>query len=264
MLHKDLTDLLRLVATGDLSPEQATMRLKTAPSEAVLNGVHVDHHRALRTGLGEAVLATGKSDERLLAAVRCLHTGCTGKDHAPAPVLVTRVSAAQGEMLQRHVPHGNYHEEARLFSVGRELHLGPPYTAQGHVLVVTGGAADMPVALEALGTAQFYGLDAGLIPDVGVAGLHRLAPHLQALHTARLHIVVAGMEGALPSVVAGLCGTPVVGVPTSVGYGAGAGGIAPLLAMLNSCAAGLCVVNIDNGYGAAVFAAKLLNTLGQE
>jgi hypothetical protein len=252
-----LHSTLNAVAEGTLSPEEAALRLKTAPSEAALNGVHVDLHRAMRTGLGEAVLALGKSDDRLITAVERLSVQQT-------PVLATRVSAAQGALLQHHFPHGTLHADAGLFCIGRDLSLTPPYTSNGDVLVVTAGAADMGVALEALGTARFYGLDAGLVPDVGVAGLHRITPHLAALHKAKLLIVVAGMEGALPSVIAGLCGCPVIGVPTSVGYGAGAGGITPLFAMLNSCAAGISVVNIDNGYGAAVFAAKILNTFRHE
>ncbi|UZP68878.1 nickel pincer cofactor biosynthesis protein LarB [Desulfovibrio mangrovi] len=261
MHDHDMAALLRAtlnaVAEGTLPPGEAALRLKTAPCEATLNGVHVDHHRAMRTGLGEAVLALGKSDDRLVTAVERLSEQGT-------PVLATRVSAAQGALLQEHFPQGTHHPDAGLFCLGRDLGLMPPFAATGEVLVVTAGAADMHVALEALGTARFYGLDAGLVPDVGVAGLHRIGPHLAALHEAKLLIVVAGMEGALPSVVAGLCSCPVIGVPTSVGYGAGAGGITPLFAMLNSCAAGISVVNIDNGYGAAVFATKILNTFRHE
>lgn len=257
MHEHDIQAMLRLVAEGTLSPESAALRLKTAPSEAALNGVHVDHHRTLRTGLGEAVLALGKSDDRLITAVERLSAD-------DAPVLVTRVSREQENLLKTRFPHGHAYHDAGLFSVGKELAIDAPYPSHGEVLVVTAGAADMSVALEALGTAIFYGLDAGLVPDVGVAGLHRITRHLAALHSAKLLIVVAGMEGALPSVIAGLCGRPVIGVPTSVGYGAGAGGITPLYAMLNSCAAGISVVNIDNGYGAAVFAAKICKTFRHE
>jgi hypothetical protein len=127
-------------------------------------------------------------------------------------------------------------------------------------MIVTAGASDLRVGLEALGCARFFGLDAGFAPDIGVAGLHRATPYLEALFAARLLIVVAGMEGALPSVLGGLCGRPIIGVPTSVGYGASLGGLTALMAMLNSCAPGVAVVNIDNGFGAAAMAAKILRS----
>ena len=179
-----------------------------------------------------------------------------------APVLVSRASEAQGTLLQQEFPTGRYWASCRLFCLGGEgrdvPELGPPWPGRGEIMVVTAGAADIPVGAEAYGALRFWGHDCGFLTDVGVAGLHRLAPHIRDLRAARLIIAVAGMEGALPGVLAGLVPCPVLAVPTSVGYGVGAGGMAALHSMLCSCVPGLAVLNIDNGFGAAAFAAKLL------
>lgn len=252
-----LRELLQAVAEGRSTPEEACEALASSvltPYARLTEGVCLDTARALRTGQPEVVFGQGKDDAQLAAAVR-------GLADAGQPVLVTRCGARAGAMLLEVFPGGEYWERPGLFCLGKRLDLSALSRDNADVLVVAAGAADAPVALEALGAARFFGLAAGLVSDVGVAGLHRLLPHSGALSAARLLIVVAGMEGALPSVVAGMFSAPVIGVPTSVGYGTGIGGLAALLSMLNSCAPGLCVVNIDNGYGAAALAAKLLAVL---
>lgn len=253
MQESTLRRILDRVATGELPPEDALGLCRLAPLEDMMNGLTLDRQRELRTGLGEVVFAQNKSDAQLTQALFSL--GETG------PVLATRVSAAQGAMLCGALSQGSYWPEAGLFCLGRTLPLAPPWPTQGQVLVLSAGAADRSVALECFGTLRFWGLDAGFISDVGVAGLHRLQPHLPALDAARLVIAVAGMEGALPGVVAGFVRCPVLAVPTSVGYGVGEGGRAALGTMLCTCVPGVAVCNIDNGFGAAAFAAKLLRQL---
>jgi NCAIR mutase (PurE)-related protein len=250
-------ELLQRVASGELSPEEGLGQLGRAPFEQTMAGVTIDTHRGLRTGLGEVVYGQGKSNEQLSASL-------AGLGRHGVPVLATRVSREQADFLAGVFPQGAYWPEARLYALdaARPLDEGwPSLPNRGELMVVTAGASDLPVALEAVGTARFLGLDVGLASDVGVAGLHRLLPHLEPLTSARLLLVVAGMEGALPSVLGGLCGRPLIAVPTSVGYGASFGGLAALLAMLNSCAPGVAVVNIDNGFGAAVMAHRLLTSL---
>ena len=255
MNKNDLRNLLEDLRQGNVNTEAAMRKICASPSEDLLNGVNLDQHRALRTGIAEVVFAQGKTQPRLTAALARL-----AEAHGAA--LASRVTPEQGPLLMEHFASGPYNPqywpEARLFCLGRDLGLNPPWQGSGEVIVITAGAADLACGLEALGAARFFGLNAGLVPDVGVAGLHRLSPHLDNLFAARLHIVIAGMEGALPGVIAGLCGRPVIAVPTSIGYGTGFGGAAALMSMLNSCAAGLAVMNIDNGFGAAAFARKIL------
>lgn len=247
--------LLEDLRQGRVNAEDALRKICASPFEDLLNGVNLDQHRELRTGIAEVVFAEGKTLERLSTALSRL-----GEKHGAA--LASRVSQEQGSRLLEHFAGSalpaQYWPEAGLFSLGRNLDLAPPWPGKGEVIIITAGAADMACGLETLGAARFFGLKAGLVPDVGVAGLHRLTPHLDNLFAARLHIVIAGMEGALPGVIAGLCGRPVIAVPTSVGYGTGLGGLAALMSMLNSCAVGLAVMNIDNGLGAAAFASKIL------
>lgn len=253
MRPDDLLRLLRHVADGSVAPEEALQELRTMPFARTASGLSLDTHRELRTGMAEVVFAPGKSDVQLTEAVQALH-------ERGQPALVTRLAPDKGELLTGRFPSGENWPEAGLFALGGwALRVGEQAPPQGDCIIVTAGGADMPVALEALGTSRFMGLDPGLISDVGVAGLHRLEPHLHALCSARLLIVCAGMEGALPSVLGGLCGRPLIAVPTSVGYGASFQGLAALLGMLNSCAPGVAVVNIDNGFGAAVLARKLLD-----
>ena len=251
-----LATLLAQVASGALTPADAAAQLRFAPFEQMMDGVTVDTHRKLRTGMPETVFARGKSIDRLITAVRAL----SGPDN-DTPVLVSRVSAEQGLALQGAFPDGILWPEAAIFSRNRPLPNTPPWPDAGDVMVVTAGTSDMPVALEALGTALFHGIKAGLAADIGVAGLHRVRPWLPVFDKASVLIVAAGMEGALPSVIAGLTGKPIIAVPTSVGYGVALGGFAALAGMLASCSPGIAVVNIDNGYGAAMFAARLLQTL---
>ena len=205
----------------------------------------VDTHRAHRTGDPEVVFAQGKTPEQTLGIMRALHEA-----HPDRAVLATRVDAATAEVLAASLP-------VDLDPLGRTAVLGSPLAPSGQVLVICAGTSDLPVAQEAVTTARVYGTSAELITDVGVAGLHRLLAVHDRLDEADALVVVAGMEGALPSVVGGLTGVPIVAVPTSVGYGASFNGLAALLAMLNSCAPGVAVVNIDNGFGAAVHAARI-------
>ncbi len=243
--------LLHQVAQGETTPEQALDVLKLAPYQQLASGLCLDTGRRLRTGQGEVVFAPGKSHNQLHEAAAELVT------HGH-PVLVTRLSKEQGPELANSLPRGKLWPQAGLFCLGKDLDLDPPWPDQAQVLVVTAGASDLPVALEALGTGLFFDLDIGLISDVGVAGLHRLTPHLAPLQQARLLIVVAGMEGALPSVLAGMLGKPIIAVPTSVGYGVSMHGLTALASMLSSCATGIAAVNIDNGFGAAAMAHKLI------
>ena len=256
MTEKDSLDhILVRVASGELRPEDAATELRFAPFRQMMDGVSVDTHRRLRTGMPETVFASGKSTDRLIAAVAAL-SGADGK----TPVMASRVSPEQGHALQKAFPDGIYWPEAAMFACNRALPSAPPWPDKGDIMIVTAGTSDMPVALEALGTALFHGISAGLAADIGVAGLHRMTPWLSVFEKASILIVVAGMEGALPSVIAGLTGKPVVAVPTSVGYGVALGGFTALAGMLSSCSPGISVVNIDNGYGAAMFAARVIHT----
>ena len=238
-----------------MTPQEALVLLGDEATRDVLHGLTLDPQRPLRTGLGEVVFAPGKSNDALLAAVNGLA--------AHGPVLVSRVSPEQASLLENRFSLGRHWPDARLFSLGGPddfaQRMAPPWPQQGEALVVSAGAADIPVALECYCSLCFWGKSCGCITDVGVAGLHRLIPHMDALRSARVIIAVAGMEGALPGVLAGLVPCPVVAVPTSVGYGLGTGGLAAMSTMLCSCVPGVAVVNIDNGFGAAAFAAKLLS-----
>ncbi|MEG2171630.1 MAG: nickel pincer cofactor biosynthesis protein LarB [Desulfovibrionaceae bacterium] len=261
MMEEKLRSVFARLVVGDISPEEALQLCRLGPTADMLAGLNLDRHRALRTGLGEVVFAQGKADDQLCASLRVLAGGGSDSTAGLPPaekVLATRVNAAQGAMLARAFPEGCLWPQAGLFALGSPLPVSPPWPQSGQVMVLSAGAADRAVALEAFGTLVFWGIDAGFVSDVGVAGLHRLQAHLPALDTARCIIAVAGMEGALPGVVAGFVRCPVLAVPTSVGYGVGAGGHAALLSMLCSCVPGVSVVNIDNGFGAAAFAAKCL------
>ncbi|MGE9984303.1 nickel pincer cofactor biosynthesis protein LarB [Desulfovibrio sp. SGI.169] len=254
MQESAIRDILAQVAAGGLEPDKAVEQLGFAAAQDTLHGLNLDPQRALRAGLGEVVFAQGKSEAVLLAAVEGLSRH--------GPVLVSRVAPDQARSLRERFPTGLHWPEARLFSLGGPENMSrrmtPPWPSGGEALVLSAGAADMPVALEAFGALTFWGYDCGCVTDVGVAGLHRLSPHLKALHSARVIIAVAGMEGALPGILAGLTPAPVLAVPASVGYGVGARGFAALSTMLCSCVPGVAVLNIDNGFGAAAFAAKLL------
>lgn len=233
------------VQSGEISIDDALARLKRLPYEE-LGFARIDHHRALRKGFPEVVFGEGKQPHQVAAIVDSLA-------QASERVLVTRATPECYQAVQGRVPDVEYHATARAITLNRA---GPP-TRPG-VMVLCGGAADIPVAEEAAVTAGLMGSIVERAYDVGVAGVHRLLDELPRLEQARAIVVVAGMEGALPSVVGGLVAVPVIAVPTSVGYGASFKGLAALLAMLNTCAAGVSVVNIDNGFGAG-YLADLIN-----
>ena len=244
---KRLSELLNAVAQGTLSPDEAAERLRHMPFED-LGFAKLDHHRALRCGFPEVVFCQGKTTEQVLAIVgRLAERGAT--------VLATRAGPDLYGAVHAAYPKAVYQEAARAIVLAQEDGCAP---LPGRVAVVSAGTSDQPVAEEARVTAEFLGCRVELVYDVGVAGIHRLLAHSKDLAEASVVIVVAGMEGALASVVGGLVDVPVIAVPTSVGYGACFGGLAPLLTMLNSCAAGVGVVNIDNGFGAGCLAAMIL------
>jgi NCAIR mutase (PurE)-related protein len=238
-------EILEQVQAGEMTPEAALAALRWAPFEE-LGFARVDTHRQLRTGYPEVVFCQGKTTEQVVEIVRRLA-------ERSAVVLATRASAEQAEALRTAFPDIIHHEAARVLELRRGEQEAPDPEAP-YILVVSAGTSDIPVAEEAMVTARALGSRVERLYDVGVAGLHRLLEQRDLLLGASALIVVAGMEGALPSVVAGLVEPPVIAVPTSVGYGAHFGGLAPLLAMLNSCATGIAVVNIDNGFGAGYFA----------
>jgi len=241
-------DLLGKVADGSVPVEAALASLAQEPTES-LGFATIDHHRALRQGFPEVVYGAGKTIEQLVTITRRI------AEHGDG-VLATRVADEAIGPLLAALPGAEHNALARTVLLRATQ---PAATARGTLLVVTAGTSDLPVAEEAVVTADALGCVAERLTDVGVAGIHRVLAGRSALERASVVIVVAGMDGALPSVVGGLVRVPVIAVPTSVGYGASFGGIAPLLTMLNSCAAGVTVVNIDNGFGAAVAAARILH-----
>jgi len=247
MNSEHILELLTEVRRGRVSVTQAMVRLRHLPFED-LGFAKVDHHRALRQGFPEVVMGQGKNPKEIAAIVTSLR-------RRKANVLVTRLSAEKMTLLKKLVSGLKYHALANAATwIARPIKI----TGKGAVLVVCAGTSDIPVAEEAALTATMMGNRVEKLFDVGVAGIHRLLGNRQQLYAASVVIVIAGMEGALPSVVAGLVDKPVIAVPTSVGYGASFNGLAALLAMLNSCASGITVVNIDNGFGAG-FAASLIN-----
>ncbi|HEU5033232.1 MAG TPA: nickel pincer cofactor biosynthesis protein LarB [Mycobacteriales bacterium] len=248
MDRTELRTLLDAVAAGTTTVEDAQAALSTAPLQGFtdLGFARLDSHRAIRTGDPEVVYAAGKTTDQVLALLRALH-----EQSAQRPAIATRLTAEMVSAVREAFPGAQLDPTARCVALGTL-----PATA-GRVAVVSAGTSDEPVAAEAAFVARAFGADVQQVRDVGVAGIHRLLAELPVLDGADCAIVVAGMEGALPSVVGGLVGTPLVAVPTSVGYGASFHGLAALLAMLNSCAPGITVVNIDNGFGAGVFAARV-------
>jgi pyridinium-3,5-biscarboxylic acid mononucleotide synthase len=246
MTGEGVRALLEEVASGRLAPADAERRLRWSPVED-LGFARIDHHRELRHGFPEVVFGEGKTVEQIVAISQRIAARGGG-------LLVTRACAAAGSALTGSIPGLSYDP------VGRTAYLAgaePPPAVRGPILIVTAGTGDLPVAEEAAVTARAFGNPVERLMDVGVAGLHRLVGAHEQLDRAAVVVVVAGMEGALPSVLGGLVGVPVIAVPTSIGYGASFGGVAALLGMLNSCAAGVTVVNIDNGFGAACAAARI-------
>ena len=243
-----LRGLLQAVAAGAVTPDEAAGRLARLPFED-LGFARVDHHRPLRVLGPEAVYARGKTPEEVAKISAALLA------EGGAPVLVTKAAQAHADAVLAVAPEARWHPRAGLLV----LRAAPPRPAGGLVLVACAGTSDLPVAEEAAVTAAAFGCEVDTLVDVGVAGPHRLLAEADRLRAADVVVVVAGMEGALPSLVAGLVRAPVVAVPTSVGYGAAFDGLAALLGMLNSCAVGVAVVNIDNGFGAGALAARILH-----
>ncbi|MCC6679303.1 MAG: nickel pincer cofactor biosynthesis protein LarB [Phycisphaeraceae bacterium] len=240
-----LADLLGRVADGSLAVGEALAMLGRLPFED-LDWAKIDHHRALRTGSAEVIFCQGKTPRQVAELLARL-------SNVNQQVLGTRATREQYEAACELTADLRYHEVARCIYLDRE----PDRTKLDGIVVVCAGTSDLPVAEEAALTLDILGHRAARINDVGVAGVHRLLAHLELLQQANVIIAIAGMEGAMPSVIAGLVSSPVIAVPTSVGYGTGFGGIAALLGMLNSCAVGVGVVNIDNGFGAAQLAAAI-------
>src|SRR5438067_4034942 len=251
MAAEELKDLLEQVRSGRTSVEAAVQRLG-GQAVADLGYAHVDLQRRQRCGFPEVIFCEGKTSEWVAEVVGKLLDA--GQD-----CLATRVSADQAAHLAARFPQAQQDRVARTFW----LPVNPPAAPRGRVVIITAGTSDLPVAREALVTAQALGSDASLLADVGVAGIHRLLRHREQFAGADVIVVVAGMDGALPSVVGGLVDCPVIAVPTSIGYGAAFGGLAPLLTMLNSCSANVVVVNIDSGFKAGYVAALIARRAAQ-
>lgn len=251
MDEKRLKELLEKVSRGQCPVEEAMATLKHFPEE-MLGCAHLDHHRCLRTGMPEVVYGENKSVRQIADILKSLMAQA-------AVVMATRVDAEKGKAVLQEVPGLEYHAEARMLTTPLREMKEPE--GRGQILVLTAGTSDIAVAEEAFVTATCLGNRVEKVYDVGVAGIHRLLSRREMLKQASVLIVVAGMEGALPSVVGGLVDKPIIAVPSSVGYGTGLGGVAALLGMLNSCAPGVAVVNIDNGFGAACVAASIVRQL---
>jgi pyridinium-3,5-biscarboxylic acid mononucleotide synthase len=245
MTEKLLSDLLEAVRSGKVSSQRAMERLKNLPFED-LGFAKVDHHRALRQGYAEVIFGKGKTPGQVAEIVRAMLRQKVSLQN----ILITRADPKIFSAVKRVNRWAKFHASSGVIAIQRSREI----TGKGTILILSAGTSDIPVAEEALLTAQMMGNRAEHLYDVGVAGIHRLLEHREKLTQPRVIICVAGMEGALPSVVGGLVAVPVIAVPTSVGYGASFGGVAALLGMLNSCASNVTVVNIDNGFGAACVA----------
>ena len=250
MDRERLQELMEQVRSGELSPDEAVQQLRGLPFED-LGFAKVDHHRALRRGFPEVILCERKQPEQVVGILRSL------SEHAEL-VIASRASPELADFVRSELPDAAYHPEARIIRLGA---MPEPEAGRPTVAVVSAGTSDMSVAEEAAVTAELAACPVERVYDVGVSGIHRLLEHRELLTSAGVIVVVAGMEGALASVVGGLVDVPVIAVPTSVGYGAAFEGLAALLAMLNSCASGVVVVNIDNGFGAGRFAAMICRML---
>jgi NCAIR mutase (PurE)-related protein len=248
MKKKDIVKLLQDYKQGTLSEEEAAAKIAEVPFEEI-QFAEIDHHRELRQGMPEVIYAAGKTPEQVRDIFASLYS------HSDGNLLATRASRAHYDKVLEKVPEAEYDETARLIYLDRDRSLQRDENHQ--ILILTAGTSDVPVAEEARLTAYLFGNDVKTCYDCGVAGIHRLFAHLPEIKAANVIIVIAGMEGALASVVGGLTDKPVIAVPTSVGYGASFKGVAALLSMLNSCAMGVSVVNIDNGFGAGALASKI-------
>jgi pyridinium-3,5-biscarboxylic acid mononucleotide synthase len=246
---RKLEQLLKKVKAGETSIDEAMAKLKSLPFED-LGFARIDHHRALRKGFPEVIWGEGKTTTQILSIMRQLK-------NQEQNILITRIDEKKARTIEKVFRKSQYYPGSRVLTL---IHPPIEMIGKGTVLVITAGTTDIPVAEEASVTAQMMGNRVETLYDVGVAGIHRLLSERGRLEAAHVLIVVAGMEGALPSVVGGLVDRPVIAVPTSVGYGASFGGVTALLAMLNSCASGVAVVNIDNGFGAG-YVASLINRM---
>ena len=242
----DIRNLLEEVKNGDIDIDLAIDKLKDLPYEDI-GYANIDHHRQIRNGYPEVIYCEGKSDEHILGIIKRMK-------EKGSNILGTRCRKDTYEKVKNVYPNCEYEELSRILKIQNKPIKN---VGKGKIVVVTGGTSDIPVADEAYYTAKFLGNEVERVYDVGVAGIHRLLNKMSILKSARVLLVVAGMEGALPSVVGGLVDVPVIAVPTSVGYGANFGGLSALLTMLNSCASGISVVNIDNGFGAGYLAATI-------
>lgn len=248
MDKRRLQELLTQVSEGKVKPEEALLQIKTEPYKD-MGFAKLDTHRGIRQGASEVIYGAGKTKEQILAIAREMI-----KEHEKT-VLITRMTKEAADFAAKELPL-HYDEASRIGVVGEM----PPKDGKGKIVVATGGTSDIPVAEEAALTAEVYGNEVIRLYDVGVAGIHRLMSHMEDIMSARVIIAIAGMEGALASVIGGMADCPVIAVPTSVGYGANFGGLSALLSMLNSCASGVSVVNIDNGFGAG-YLASMINHL---
>ena len=248
MSQRDILHTLEAVRDGALSPQDAMLKLKLEPFQD-LGFAKVDHHRELRQGVAEVIYGAGKTPEQIIRIASAM------RERGQETIMITRISPETAELI--HAVHPlEYHALAKIGLIGSL----PEPDGDGTIVVATGGTSDIAVAEEAALTAEALGNKVTRLYDVGVSGVHRLLHNIEPIMSARCIVAVAGMEGALPSVIGGLADCPVIAVPTSVGYGASLGGVAALLSMLNSCASGVSVVNIDNGFGAG-YMASMINHL---
>ena len=251
MEQREMKDMLQAVADGNMSVNEAVLKMKMEPFENI-DIARLDNHRGIRQGAGEVIYGASKTPEQIDKIAHTLWEG------GQKTVLITRMSMAAADCFTKDIPF-TYYEEAKVGLVGKMI----KPRVNGKILVATGGTSDIPVAEEAALTAEILGNNVSRLYDVGVAGIHRLLGHTEEIMSARVIIAIAGMEGALASVIGGLADCPVIAVPTSVGYGTALGGVTALLSMLNSCASGVSVVNIDNGFGAG-YLANLINNMGDK
>ena len=251
MSQKSIIEILESVSRGELTPHDAVTKLKLEPFQD-LGFAKIDHHRELRQGVAEVIYGAGKTDEHIIRIMSAM------RERGQETIMVTRISQETADEISKVHPL-KYNALAKIGLLGEM----PEPDGDGTIVVATGGTSDMPIAEEAALTAEALGNKVTRLYDVGVSGVHRLLHNMEPIMTARVIVAVAGMEGALPSVIGGLADCPVIAVPTSVGYGASLGGIAALLSMLNSCASGVSVVNIDNGFGGG-YLAHMINHLSNK
>lgn len=244
-MKTEIKAILEAVSAGEMTVEEALLAIKKEPFEDI-GYAKIDLHRGVRQGIPEVIYGAGKTAEQIIAIAEKM------KQNGQNTILITRLSSTVAQKVQA-VHEIDYHADAKIGIIGQV----PPTGGIGKIVVATGGTSDIPVAEEAALTARVYGNEVVRLYDVGVAGVHRLLAHMDEIMSASVIIAIAGMEGALASVIGGLADCPVIAVPTSVGYGASFGGLAALLSMLNSCAGGVSVVNIDNGFGAGYLASMI-------